>query len=118
MALLGPCPTTDQRGVDRPEDGDLSGTAECDVGAVEYVPCQLDPSLTLSDQTVNSTETYEACNEIWLGPNLYIAMPANVTFRAGERVVFDNEVEILEGTSCTVIIDHFSPFPNHRRSVA
>jgi len=29
---------TDQRGVLRPVDGDLDGTADCDVGAYEYVP--------------------------------------------------------------------------------
>jgi hypothetical protein len=33
------CPVlTDQRGVLRPVDGDLDGTADCDVGAYEYVP--------------------------------------------------------------------------------
>jgi CSLREA domain-containing protein len=110
-ALPGPCPATDQRGIDRPEDGDQSGTAECDVGAVEYVPCQLEPSITLSDQTVTSTVTFEACNEIWVGPNFYVALPADVTLRAGNRIVFDNEVEILEGTSCTVIIDPLLSVP-------
>ena len=29
------CPSTDQRGVSRPIDGDVNGTATCDVGAVE-----------------------------------------------------------------------------------
>lgn len=30
------CPFTDQRGIPRPQDGDLGGTAQCDVGAFEY----------------------------------------------------------------------------------
>jgi hypothetical protein len=30
------CPPTDQRGVSRPVDGDLDGTATCDIGAYEY----------------------------------------------------------------------------------
>jgi predicted outer membrane repeat protein len=30
------CPATDQRGVSRPADGDLDGTATCDIGAYEY----------------------------------------------------------------------------------
>jgi predicted outer membrane repeat protein len=30
------CPVTDQRGVSRPADGDLDGTATCDIGAYEY----------------------------------------------------------------------------------
>jgi CSLREA domain-containing protein len=33
-----PCPAIDQRGAPRPEDGDDSGTAECDIGAYEYSP--------------------------------------------------------------------------------
>lgn len=32
------CPATDQRGVSRPADGDLDGTAICDIGAFEYAP--------------------------------------------------------------------------------
>ncbi len=31
-------PPTDQRGVDRPQDGDLSGAAEADIGAFEMLP--------------------------------------------------------------------------------
>jgi CSLREA domain-containing protein len=47
MALDGPCPATDQRGASRPFDGDLDGTANCDVGAVEVgatVPVTSEPS--------------------------------------------------------------------------
>lgn len=32
------CPPTDQRGVQRPIDGDEDGSAVCDVGAIEYEP--------------------------------------------------------------------------------
>jgi hypothetical protein len=32
------CPPTDQRGVARPQDGDLTGTAACDIGAFEAQP--------------------------------------------------------------------------------
>jgi hypothetical protein len=40
-----PPPTTDQRGISRPQNGDLSGTAFCDIGAYELVP----PIPTLSE---------------------------------------------------------------------
>jgi len=33
--------TTDQRGVTRPQDGDSNGTALCDAGAFEAIPCTL-----------------------------------------------------------------------------
>ena len=36
------CPSTDERGVSRPQDGDLDGTAECDIGAYEFVPPDTD----------------------------------------------------------------------------
>ena len=39
------CPTTDGRGLIRPQDGDGNGTATCDVGAVEYLPPQIQSSL-------------------------------------------------------------------------
>jgi len=43
------CPTTDQRGVDRPVDGDRDGTATCDIGAYEYVGYSIYLPLTISN---------------------------------------------------------------------
>lgn len=37
------CPSTDQRGVSRPQDGDGDGTAVCDIGAYELVPRRMSP---------------------------------------------------------------------------
>jgi large repetitive protein len=37
-SLLG-CDATDQRGVQRPQDGNGDGTAVCDIGAFEYIDC-------------------------------------------------------------------------------
>lgn len=42
------CPTADQRGVTRPQDGNGDGTAVCDIGAYEFVP-SADLQLTKSD---------------------------------------------------------------------
>ena len=49
-AMSGPgCPTTDSRGLARPQDGDGNGTATCDVGAVEYLPARIQASLANID---------------------------------------------------------------------
>jgi hypothetical protein len=37
------CTATDQRGVNRPVDGDRDGEALCDIGAYEFVPLQREP---------------------------------------------------------------------------
>jgi len=40
------CPSTDQRGVSRPQDGDEDGSAVCDIGAYELQPAQATPTPT------------------------------------------------------------------------
>lgn len=40
------CPSADQRGVSRPQDGDVDGTAACDIGAYELVGAAPTPTLT------------------------------------------------------------------------
>jgi Ca2+-binding RTX toxin-like protein len=43
-----PPPATDQRGVDRPQDGDDDGTANCDIGAFELEPPNVAPRVTVA----------------------------------------------------------------------
>ncbi|MEJ2600662.1 MAG: choice-of-anchor Q domain-containing protein [Anaerolineales bacterium] len=43
------CPTTDQRGFPRPQDGDVDGEAVCDVGAFEFQPRWLFLPITIKD---------------------------------------------------------------------
>jgi CSLREA domain-containing protein len=42
----GGCPAVDQRGVTRPQDGDLDGTAACDIGAYELEGAVATPTST------------------------------------------------------------------------
>lgn len=101
----GTCRPTDQRGVDRPVDGDLDTIAQCDVGSVEAVPCPDEPLVTISNRTITGTESHGACVELRLGPGLFINSPADVTVNAGTRIVFENGVQIGQNAQLKAIID-------------
>ena len=47
------CPSTDQRGVTRPQDGDADGTSRCDIGAYEMAP----PATPTTTPTTTPTPT-------------------------------------------------------------
>lgn len=48
--VAGPCLEIDQRGVERPLDGDGDGEARCDVGAVERLGEPGSPSISIADR--------------------------------------------------------------------
>jgi len=60
------CPATDQRGVERPQDGDEggAGTAVCDIGAYELVPdADNDGVLDAFDACVNDPEDFDGIED-------------------------------------------------------
>jgi hypothetical protein len=50
-------------------------------------PCLAPTDLDLTDQTITTTEIFEACNSISAGPNFTILSPGNVTLRADEVIL-------------------------------
>jgi hypothetical protein len=51
------CPTKDQRGAQRPQDGDEDGVPACDIGAYEYDPQQYMLIVTVSPPGAGSVTT-------------------------------------------------------------
>ena len=48
----------------------------------------------LSDQTVSTTETFEACHSITASSGFEVVPPGDVTFRAGNRIVLEDEFSV------------------------
>jgi len=61
--------------------------------------------LALANQTVDWTETFEACLTITAGPALAIMSPGSVTLRSGREVIFLDGVSMQDGAELTVEID-------------
>ena len=70
-----PPPATDQRGVERPQDGDANGTAACDIGAFELDPQP--PELSIDNVSV--TEGDSATTDATFAVSLSEASSQTVT---------------------------------------
>ena len=101
----GTCEAQDQRGATRPLDGNETAGLDCDIGAVEVLPCSGTPFLVVSGGFINIPFTYTACFTITVGPALDIFAPGDVTFRARDAVVFTNGFSVHSGGGLTVIRD-------------
>ena len=53
--------------------------------------------LVLSDLTVATTEVFESCADLTVGPDFHVAAPADVTLRAAGSIGFENVVSVESG---------------------
>ena len=53
--------------------------------------------LVLSDLTVATTEVFESCTDLTVGPDFHVAAPADVTLRAAGSIGFENVVSVESG---------------------
>jgi hypothetical protein len=60
--------------------------------------------VTVSDQTISGTASYEACHAILAGPALAVVAPGNLTLRASTLVVLRNGVSVGPGTRLTIAL--------------
>ncbi len=67
--------------------------------------CSGTADLVLQNQSVTTTQVYEACDSITAGPSFSIVSPANVTFRAGQSIVLRNGFSVGSGASFAAEID-------------
>lgn len=96
----GNCPVTDQRGSNRPYDGDVDGDAVCDIGAYEGPVVDLSISLTMGQTTISigqfvSYELYYA--------NLGTQVANDVTITNIVPSILDNVVYTSSDPSITTI---------------
>jgi RHS repeat-associated protein len=77
------------------------------VGNIEQIRVEgiCGEDLLLEGETLTGTETLETCGEIVAGNSLTIAGGADITFRAGDRIVLDNGFTVEEGAVFRAEID-------------
>ncbi len=71
--------------------------------------CVAPMTLELMDDTILTTETFEACDTIFVGSNFAIVGQGNVTLRAGVSVVFRADVSVDTAARLQIIIELPTP---------
>jgi len=63
------------------------------------------PDLVLSGTTVDSTQTFTACDVLTAGPDFQVIASGDLTFRAGARIVLRNGFSVGAGARFRAVID-------------
>jgi len=62
-------------------------------------------NLSINNQTLSTTETFEACETITAGPAVNVTSTGDVTFQVGNRVILKSGFSVEDGGRLSVIID-------------
>jgi hypothetical protein len=88
--------STDQESLERPWDGNMSGTSEYDIGALETLPCagQVDASVTST--TFVEDSQIEGCRSVTSGAGVQV-QNGTLSFLAREKIAIGNGFEVWVG---------------------
>jgi hypothetical protein len=67
--------------------------------------CLIDTDLTLTAQSIDTTELFEACSTITAGPDFHVLSGGEVTLHAGEMVTLRDGFDVGAGATLTVELD-------------
>ncbi len=62
-------------------------------------------AITLSGQTVTTTQTYTSCSTLTAGPSFRVEAPGDVTLRAATAVILANGFSVGDGAKVRAGID-------------
>jgi hypothetical protein len=83
------------------------GTGDCQVTMTQArnVTAAFCAVVTLSDQTITTTETYTACGTLMAGPAFRVEAPGDVTLRAAIQVILTNGFSVGSGATFKAGLD-------------
>ena len=101
------CESQDQRGASRPLDGDAAATTDCDIGAIEVLPCVAPwvADETLSGMNITAANLFEACFTITAGEGFRVFGPVGLaTFRARDAIILGGGFQVDVGGTFEAIL--------------